>query len=183
MIKDIVKHSDYWNSDIFVLGYAKFFNADTVQCDGVSFSVTNPVNVLSRKLRGEFNELVEELNHVIKRSAEYHGATYMDIDHLFEGHRFCEENVIEPHVDWNQTWFFRERPQQESGVLFSSTTKTELLSLDESDHEDDQRQQILINSSPFKRFADLTRTFHPTIEGHAAIAKEVVDRFDSLLLP
>jgi hypothetical protein len=38
--------------------------------------------------------------------ARAHGAVYEDVDRVFEGHRFCEEGVVEPELGREGTWFF-----------------------------------------------------------------------------
>ena len=35
--------------------------------------------------------MVRLINDVIKAAVEAHEAIYVDVDRLFEGHRFCEE--------------------------------------------------------------------------------------------
>lgn len=160
MVKYASKKTDI-GTDILVLGYARFFNARTEQCNGVSFSKTNTANVLSNQLRASFNDLVVMLNTVIEASARAHGATYVDIDMLFEGHRFCEAGVVEPRPDWEGTWFFRETP--------TTDALQDLLPLPETQAE--QNQMRLPN--PFRKFFDLTRTFHPTARGHEAIARHI----------
>ena len=147
---------------VLVLGYPKFFNDKTDQCNSATFSYTNPANVLSNKLRREFNALVVMLNDVIRASAEAHGASYVDIDTAFEGHRFCERGVTEPRADNEDTWFFRETPSQ--GVA----------TVEELQRGRYDRQSLLVTNS-LKKFADLTRTFHPTVNGHAAIAKKIIE--------
>lgn len=141
---------------ILMLGYARFFNDQSRQCNGVSFSKTDPSNLLSQTLRASLNELLTMLNNVIKASAEAHGAMFIDIDPLFSGHRFCEDGITEPRLDNEDTWFFRQaRSDKKTGLLSSS-------------------QDTLDLRNPFKDYADLTRTFHPTRNGHAAIAKHIV---------
>lgn len=156
-----VKHED---AALLVLGYARFFNAETDQCNGISFSKTNEANVLSNELRRAVNGLVVMMNDVIRASAEAHGAVYVDVDRVFEGHRFCEKGVIEPKPDWEGTWFFREAEKAENHAL----------EIQGHDKAWSQGAQTLGKSGLLSHFADLTRTFHPTIPGHAAIAKEIV---------
>lgn len=148
---------------LLILGYARFFNAETEQCNHVSFSKTNPANILSNELRASFNDLVTMLNVVIEASARAHGATYVDTDTLFEGHRFCEEGVDEPRSDWDGTWFFRESPTSAA----EETAYAAVVGV--------SYQQKMGLSNPFKRFSDLTRTFHPTRRGHLAIARHISD--------
>lgn len=163
---DMVKHATSKTNigkRLLILGYATFFNAGTEQCNKVSFSKTNPANVLSNELRASFNDLVVMLNTVIESSARAHGATYLDIDTLFEGHRFCEEGVDEPRPDWEGTWFFREAP---SPAVKQTPRLSDLPT-------DSQSQTGLL--TPFGKFSDLTRTFHPTGRGHRAIAEHISD--------
>jgi len=147
---------------VLVLGYAEFFNAETDQCNEVTFSLTNPANVLSNRLRRDFNAIVALLNDVIRASATAHGAVYVDIDKTFGGHRFCERGIIEPRPDNNETWFFRESPEQ-------NAVGTEKSRHDASD------QQRLSATHPSRRFAELTRAFHPTVNAHAAIAATIME--------
>lgn len=162
MVRHAMGETDI-GSKVLVLGYATFFNAQTEQCNRVSFSKTNTANVLSNHLRASFNDLVIMLNTVIEASAKAHGATYVDIDALFDGHRFCEQGVEEPRPDWEGTWFFREASHE--------TAYQDTLLLDMDAHG--QNQIRLTNS--FRKFSDLTRTFHPTARGHKAIAEHVGD--------
>lgn len=162
MVKYAVSKVDI-RRQILILGYPRFFNAETEQCNQVSFSKTNPANVLSNKLRASCNDLISMLNDVIEASARAHGATYIDIDALFEGHRFCEDGVEEPHPDWDGTWFFREAPETAGEEQFFQSDP----------HADTLGSNQLRLSIPLKDFADLTRTFHPTLQGHRAIARYI----------
>lgn len=135
---------------LFVLGYARFFDAESEQCNHVSFSVINPANVLSNKLRRTMNSLVDLLNDVIQGSAEANNAVYIDIDELFEGHRFCQNGTTEPRPDNSDTWFFRAARAQ-SGMALPNNFDYHSVS----------------------SFFDLTRTFHPTTEGHEAITHKI----------
>ena len=144
------------DTQLLVTGYAAFFNDETAQCNDVSFSRRDPNNVLKNELRKSFNQMVRMMNDVIQGVAEAHRVTYVDVDRLFEGHRFCEEGVIEPS-DRNDTWFFN-------------------IDLDDNRSERPQRDHSAQNAlpGPIKDFFDLTKTFHPTGLGHQAIAKEIV---------
>lgn len=135
---------------LLVLGYARFFDAESEQCNRVSFSVSNPANVLSNKLRRTMNDLVDLLNAVIRSSAEANNVEYINVDELFEGHRFCRNDTIEPKPDNSQTWFFRSAP----AVEIASSPRT-------------------FDYQALSSFSDLTRTFHPTKEGHQAIARTI----------
>ncbi len=142
---------------LLVTGYAAFFNDETAQCNNVSFSRRNFRNVLTNELRKSFNQMVRMINDVIQAAAEAHEATYVDVDRFFEGHRFCEEGVVEPS-DRNETWFFN--------IAFSDGKS----GFDRGPNSNPQN----ILPEPVKDFFDLTKTFHPTSLGHQAIAKAIV---------
>ncbi|KAK0645957.1 SGNH hydrolase-type esterase domain-containing protein [Cercophora newfieldiana] len=105
---------------ITVTGYAKFFNAETEECDGVSLGVwwggagvvRGPK--LTKEVRGRMNGLVERVNAKIRRTVEgvnggfagMERVVFVDYDKEFEGHRFCEEGVKEPDYGREETWFF-----------------------------------------------------------------------------
>jgi len=139
---------------LLITGYATFFNEVTEQCNTVSFSKTQPQNVLSNELRARFNSLVRLLNAVIRAAAEAHGATYIDIDAVFEGHRFCEEGVVEP-ADRDDTWFFTLNYDHNRELSRPADIQTTI-------------------NNPFKEFFDLTRVFHPTGLGHKKIQEEIL---------
>jgi hypothetical protein len=139
-------------------GYARFFNQETERCSHISFSKTDPKNLLTRPLRAKLNDLISRLNDVIDAAARAHGAQYVDIDGAFEGHRFCEDGVPEPVPDRRDTWFFSMTYASDNGV-------------GKGENPPDIVQQILLN--PFKDFLDYARTFHPTSLGHTAIKDEI----------
>lgn len=141
---------------LFVTGYATFFNEFTEQCNFVTFSKTRPDNYLTNELRAKFNSLVQLLNGVIQAAAEAHGAEYVDIDSIFEGHRFCEEGVDEP-VQREATWFFTLKYDQSDMTLKGAGSQTAM-------------------GNPFEDFYDLTRVFHPTGLGHKAIHQAIVKK-------
>jgi lysophospholipase L1-like esterase len=149
---------------LLITGYAAFFNDKSEQCNNVSFSKRNPGNVLTQELRASFNKLLIMVNNVIEAAADAHGAKYINIDAMFEGHRFCEEGVIEPSQR-EATWFFNMNMTRDDASRVAEAS--------------DERQHTL--PEPIKDFFDLTKTFHPTSRGHAAIAKEIVHLVQSEL--
>jgi lysophospholipase L1-like esterase len=142
---------------LMLTGYAAFFNEQTEQCNNASFSKKDPSNVLTTELRRDFNKMVRLVNDVIRAAAEAHKATYVDVDRLFEGHRFCEEGVTEPSRS-NKTWFFNLNFTRESLNFLQNSESS---------------PQVLL-PNPIKDFFDLTKTFHPTSLGHEAIAKDII---------
>jgi len=135
---------------LLVTGYAKFFNEKTEYCDHVTFSRTDPSNLLTREVRTKLNDLINRLNDVIIAAVQTYGAEYIDMDRIFERHRFCEDGVLEPDPGREDTWFFNLRYTEDAELM----------------------QQGLLD--PIKDFFDLTRTFHPTSLGHKAIKEEIL---------
>lgn len=100
---------------ISVTGYARFFDADTPDCDDMSLGVWYGGPKLSRDIRGRMNALVDAANAKLRRTVElvqegFRGArprvVFVDYDDLFEGHRFCEPGVLEPAYNRTDSWFF-----------------------------------------------------------------------------
>lgn len=100
---------------IAVTGYARFFDADTPGCDDMSLGVWYGGPKLSRDIRGRMNALVGAANDKLRRTVEEAEARFkgsrprvlfVDYDDLFEGHRFCEEGVLEPAYNRTDSWFF-----------------------------------------------------------------------------
>jgi lysophospholipase L1-like esterase len=148
------------NGRLLVTGYAMFFNEKTDACDTVTFSKTSREQFLTRQLRRELNQLVRMLNHVIRSTSEAVGAEYVNIDEMFEGHRFCEYGVSEPDNSRSDTWFFN--------LDYDSNHASEV---EAGDHLHSQK----IFSAKFgKSFANVAKVFHPTKNGHEGIRDAIV---------
>lgn len=102
---------------ITVTGYARFFNADTPECDDYSLGVWWRGPKLKRELRAKTNELVLRVNAKLRAAVDAINARFVDggnspklifvdFDERFEGHRFCEPGVVEPEYNRTDTWFF-----------------------------------------------------------------------------
>ncbi|RAH62699.1 SGNH hydrolase [Aspergillus piperis CBS 112811] len=109
---------------LYVTGYVGFFNYDTTICDLTTFdwwwTAYNPilpirevVPFLKTALRKELDDLVNQMNQVIQDAIEdantAYGSTrvtYVDMQPLFDTHRFCEEGVYEPSPNRGETFFF-----------------------------------------------------------------------------
>lgn len=100
---------------ITVTGYARFFDANTTDCDDMSLGVWYGGPKLSRDIRRRMNELVDAANAKLRRTVDqvegqFRGARprvmFVDYDDLFEGHRFCEPGVLEPAYNRTDSWFF-----------------------------------------------------------------------------
>ncbi|KAK2604322.1 hypothetical protein N8I77_007264 [Diaporthe amygdali] len=100
---------------ITVTGYARFFNAETPECDDMSLGVWYGGPKLSREIRRRMNELVVAANAKLRRTVgiidgRFSGARprvlFVDYDDTFDGHRFCEPGVLEPAYNRTESWFF-----------------------------------------------------------------------------
>lgn len=101
---------------VAVTGYARFFDAETEGCDDMSLGVWYGGPKLSRAIRRRVNGLVAAANEKLRRTVgEFDGrfrgggrprVVFVDYDGLFEGHRFCEEGVLEPAYNRTDSWFF-----------------------------------------------------------------------------
>lgn len=143
---------------LFMTGYAAFFNEDTAQCDHVSFQrCVAPAPLcwfdvsitLTRNLRRRLNRLVTDLNvrllDIVEEFNQEAGrtlVTFVDYNKDFDGHRFCEVGVIEPDNDPTRSWFYNIDTHDEVSQV-----------------EDRQK---------------LERALHPTASGHQMIAKKIL---------
>lgn len=100
---------------ITVTGYARFFDANTTECDDMSLGVWYGGPKLSQDIRSRMNELVDAANAKLRRTVDqvegqFRGprprVIFVDYDDLFEGHRFCEPGVLEPAYNRTDSWFF-----------------------------------------------------------------------------
>ncbi|KAJ2968553.1 hypothetical protein NQ176_g9124 [Zarea fungicola] len=98
---------------ITVTGYARFFNAETKECDDYSLGMWWRGPKLRQELRRKMNHMVVNVNRRIKQAIDTINAAFteprvlfVNYDDDFEGHRFCEPTVVEPDYMRNETWFF-----------------------------------------------------------------------------
>lgn len=157
----LARHRMKPSGRLLVTGYATFFNEETTTCDGVTFSIRNPEQFLTRQLRRDLNHLVRMLNHVIRSAAEAAGAEYVDMDEMFEGHRFCEDGVSEPDDMRSDTWFFN--------LEYGSGNERVAEEVQRGAHS-----QEVFPDGFGKWYMGVTRVFHPTKEGHGGIRDAVV---------
>lgn len=98
---------------ITVTGYARFFNADTPECDDYSLGMWWRGPKLKQDLRRKMNRMVLNVNRRIEQAIRTINEAFteprvlfVNYDDAFEGHRFCEPDVVEPDYMRNETWFF-----------------------------------------------------------------------------
>ena len=110
------------STQLIVTGYYQFFNADTTQCNTVTFCIWRSKRLcpkLTQKLRNEANALLLKLNNRLQSLVEdysianpHRQAYFVSADDAYEGHRFCEQNVKEP-TDDPQTYFFEAKDDKD----------------------------------------------------------------------
>ena len=87
---------------VLVFGYAQLYNINTPShvCEAdVGYPSPGPGGI-----RQQLNNAVLLVNSLIKAAADAVGAKYVDVDDLFEGHRFCEGTGQPP--------WFNDKPLQ-----------------------------------------------------------------------
>ncbi|KAI4910278.1 hypothetical protein J4E90_007711 [Alternaria incomplexa] len=192
------------NTNLFITGYPRFFNELTDQCDTTSFKLfctNNGVLPITKDRRRKMNELTIRLNNKIKafvndNPPQSGSITFVDTDPYFEGHRFCEEGVLEPSYRNKNIWFFPLEFSAPDGATFNVSDSTPSgdcqAILDASGDAGQYYTCLIANSIPQGTTIDLheqpnnvatneeyepdvldypvwlLRTFHPTIQGHEA---------------
>jgi hypothetical protein len=98
---------------VTVTGYARFFNAETDACNDMSLGVWWNGPQLAADVRVRMNALVDAVNDKLARAVDAINAQFVadkllfiNFDDVFEGHRFCEPDVLEPDYGRDDTWFF-----------------------------------------------------------------------------
>jgi hypothetical protein len=125
-LTEIITKSGRIDFTLYFTGYPAFFNIDTTYCNGVTFYYMSPhhrslsINGgypwLSQQLRLQLNDLLGSLNQFLSglvndfnSQPQFQNNTqviFVPTDPAFNGHRFCEEGVLEPDHSHADTWFF-----------------------------------------------------------------------------
>ncbi|KAI4270768.1 MAG: hypothetical protein L6R38_007018 [Xanthoria sp. 2 TBL-2021] len=168
---------------VFVSGYAQFFNQTTEQCDKVTFEPkwdTIKAEYLTRERRKDMNNLALALNKVLRDAAESftedQHVHYVDIDAVYNGHRFCDRD--EPAPDDPETWFFnwytKDDPRVASFFQNMAFLKATQEGGDTGIHTDADYINALYDAAgddpeALSFLSDAVRVFHPTTKGHQGI--------------
>jgi hypothetical protein len=188
---------------LYVTGYAAFWNDVTTQCNGVSWSYWNQRQnrmYLTTELRAQFNDLAISLNGVINAAVLRANANdpgdnsqgsrviYVDYDAQYEGHRFCEEGVVEPDPANPNTWFF----QKDTPLEGSSDTPTDYP--EDPNFYDEVSQWVNQTQAEHPDWTaaspvagprlplSIEKIFHPTKPGHLAIEQQILGVINSVFL-
>jgi lysophospholipase L1-like esterase len=184
---------------LYITGYPKFWNSETDQCDTVSWNFWSGSGgiLMTKALRRRMNSLTDALNTKISgivrglNNAGQNRVVFVNPDPLFEGHRFCENGVIEPKP------FFESRPNTYFFQIFTSVGSAdgENVRIGGDDDVKLYYDSILaappgltINPAygagavvPVDRNAfgssfypvSVAKIFHPTTPGHAMVAEAI----------
>jgi hypothetical protein len=165
---------------LYVLSYAGLFNHDDEACDEWTFGVwPGHTPRLRRELRRAVNEVIDEgrrvYEHVINHVLFNPKVRYLDVNSLFDGHRFCEpteERTIEAMR--LKSWLYSlEWP----GCI--------PLAGDSDDVDELQRNwpEWCRKCGGMGELGELQRPFHPKGEAHGAIKQFLISALNTNFVP
>ena len=153
---------------LYLTEYAQFFNLNDDWCDCHSFSIRywdRPH--LSHVLRADINGLVTKLNAVYNQTIRDYpnkNVRFIDLDSLFDDHRFCEAGSTLLYEYCNSNiWFWDALWPW--GCPFTSTNVTEF----ETELQAFSANMTITSRTGAVSEGYLLRHFHPKIDGHTAI--------------
>ncbi|KAM7215674.1 SGNH hydrolase-type esterase domain containing protein [Rhypophila decipiens] len=121
---------------LYVPGYIAFFNHDNPECDSVDWKwwthLGDPVP-LTVDLRKRLNQLVEEVNTLIKDAASdlgRMGVIFVDgLQREYDGHRYCEPGHTSQEMTDAEVWFWSRYSKTDSDQedVGGSSVEQELL--------------------------------------------------------
>ncbi|KAL8779859.1 MAG: hypothetical protein Q9203_001407 [Teloschistes exilis] len=182
---------------VFVVGYARFFNQETTQCNDVDFKpFWNPLTAqkLTVERRTAMNGLALALNKALSDAVDGFkdkGVYWVDYDQDFEGHRFCDRQ--EPNPDDPETYFFNyytkddpkmaiaqrifeKIPSYQASVQGAQIVSTKadedyINALGEAAKDDPEAESFM---------SDTVRMFHPSTRGHQQIRDIVIKALNDI---
>ena len=115
VIDEILNEPRIWrnlNFRLFILSYAELFNHDDEACDAWSFGLwRGKTPKLTRELRRAINGVIDHgralydelINHFLFNPK----VRYLDMNHVLEGHRFCEPTEAgTPQAQIDNSWLY-----------------------------------------------------------------------------
>ncbi|KAL8682673.1 MAG: hypothetical protein Q9186_001269 [Xanthomendoza sp. 1 TL-2023] len=179
------------NFKIYVTGFAQFFNERTTQCNNVSFRpdwlklMLKPKQYLTIDRRRTLNKLARDLNAGLREAVmrASFGAPnrvfFIDYDRAFDGHRFCDR--LEPNPNDAATWFFTYGANQAAiGDFLDSIPQIHDVFSGHSNRtiSYDTLFRLVLNATADDKeksdmLVDLTRVFHPKLDGQRAIEEKL----------
>lgn len=194
---------------LFLTGFVRFWNSETVQCDGVSWSYwqeSEPHSggeLMIRERRQKMNAWITQVNDIIGsvvtqyRDKGDKRVNFVNYDMEFEGHRFCEHGVIEPqrgNEDRKDTYLFQYETSKDSlwGIDDKNTAAGPAVDwmkwLVDAHTEDAGLKvneyyvnQAVSLDTQYNEFLPIfiSKIFHPTPSGHRTIAVAIKDAMNA----
>lgn len=207
MIENALEGDRVSSFQLYLVGFAKFWNSETDQCDKAfwtfwsekSFDVEE--NLMTKERRRIMNNWIARVNEILNDVVETfrnEGETrvhFVDIDTAFEGHRFCEEGVIEPQQNDEprpEAYLFQYQTSRDqrwgandmAAAVGPGAEWTRLIAagyyVGLEMNKDYASQPIGVHGeyrSTIPIF--MSKIFHPTPAGHYAIAAAITDAIDT----
>lgn len=177
------------NFKLYVLSYAELFNADDDACDEQSFGVwSGKKPKLTKALRKEMNGIINhgrQLYDLILNSPLFGDTvTYVDINHLFEAHRFCEKTANGTLEQQNEkSWLYNlEWPKciPITDEEEQDRMKSEAAANGTSEH-DEAWPNFCRKCGAMVDYGEFARPFHPKPIAHEAISHFLINRLSQTL--
>ena len=177
------------NFKVYIVGYARFFNQKTTQCNNVTFKPSwNPLppQYLTVERRTSMNSIAINLNKALAACADRfksQGVSYISYDDEIEGHRFCDRD--EPNPDDPATYFFAWKTSEDPALQslyeklpadFSTTVagRSGKTFTDDNDYISTLREAAGDDLGALSTLSDSVRVMHPTSLGHQFISNIVL---------
>ncbi|KAI9786804.1 MAG: hypothetical protein M1835_002928 [Candelina submexicana] len=160
---------------VFIVGYVRFFNQDTTQCNDVSFKPRwnlLPAQNLTIERQTAMNDLALALNNALSDAVgcfKDKGVYWVDYDRDFDGHRFCDlaQKLFEKMPTYQAT--------TKSGKDGAFKTDEDFINaLGDAAKGDPEAESVL---------PDTVRMFHPSTRGHAQIQDIVLKALNDNGIP
>ncbi|KAM3526513.1 hypothetical protein MY4038_006780 [Beauveria bassiana] len=147
---------------ITVTGYARFFNADTPDCDDYTLGMWWHGPKLKQDLRMKMNRMVINVNRRLEQAIRTINEAFteprvlfVDYDDVFEGHRFCEPGVVELDYLRNETWFFLVGGDDNDGSTMPREPLPSNAALNDSSHCARTKAHMAIRDRVYQTWRDM----------------------------
>ena len=181
-IQDYLKTNGKQSSvRVYHTGYAQFFNADEEWCNNESFGAVPAIlpgsnqPKLSQQLRMDINNLILQVNDLIKQNVGTYDFGYVDIDWVFEDQRFCEAGGTHYSQYYGEDVYFWNLSLQgvvanenstevtpDNGPLFTGNGTIEVENVSSGNGSVSDGWQM--------------RPFHPNPNGHSVIKYAIIQQ-------
>ncbi|KAH7063582.1 SGNH hydrolase-type esterase domain-containing protein [Macrophomina phaseolina] len=176
--------TDNWN--LYVVGYAEFFNAKTTYCNDMAFDKDKQAK-LTTELRTKINLLIQDANNAIARSVERTTNTtdasirFFNPSSLFQSHRFCEKGRdLNGQYFSDDVWFWNLSPPE---IDLSNGNKTQIQEMWLNNQTLPNGDQVTDLDLDDMIAEDRGRTLRPKYDAHKAIKEAMVKQLRADKVP